>query len=89
MAEISQLESQDADQLAKLEQCDADTREQTERLSAAEQTVAASHARTEVPEAENNRLRDDRQQLTTQLATISERAATAEALLNQSARKVG
>jgi transketolase len=89
MAEISQLESKDSDQLAKLEQCEADTREQTERLSAAEQTLAAAHARTEVLEAENNRLRDDRQQLTSQLAAISERAATAEALLNQSAPKEG
>jgi hypothetical protein len=45
-------------------------------------------ARIESLEAENDRIRQERQQMTVQLAAVSERAAAAEALLGRPAQEV-
>lgn len=82
-AEIAQLESVNAGQLAALEERDASLNEQHKRLVSTEQDLAVAHAQISSLETENRRLVDERRQFTTQIANVSERAATAEARLKQ------
>ena len=86
-AEITQLESLSAEQIATFEEREASLNEQHNLLLSSKQDLAVANARIESLETENGRLVDERRQFATQIANISERAATAEALLKQSAAK--
>jgi hypothetical protein len=83
-AEIARLEAQTAEQFEKLNECDTAQGHLTDLLSDCEQKCAVTNGRIESLDEENNRLRNEQQRLTAQLASISERAATAETLLKQS-----
>ena len=81
--EVARLESQNAQQLNNLDECEKSKSQQSVSLSQCEQRLAVTSGRIESLEAENSRLRDEQQRFTVQLAAMAERAATAEALLNQ------
>jgi hypothetical protein len=82
-AEIARLESLVAEQLERLDEHEAAQTRHIHSLSDCEQKLAGAKGRIESLEAENSRLRGEQQRFTAQLASVAERAATAETLLSQ------